>query len=96
MFFKVLFDINYSIGMTTQQEHLKDLREIRSLMERSSRFIGLSGLSGVAAGVCALIGAAVVYNYLDIKPFEYDHSYVYYAKALNTTKWGLDYRGFIL
>ena len=82
--------------MTTQQEHLKDLREIRSLMERSSRFIGLSGLSGVAAGVCALIGAAVVYNYLDIKPFEYDHSYVYYAKALNTTKWGLEYRGFIL
>ena len=81
--------------MTTQQEHLKDLREIRSLMERSSRFIGLSGLSGVAAGVCALIGAAVVYNYLDIVPFEYDHSYVYYAKALNTTKWGMAYREFI-
>lgn len=95
MFFKVLLSINFSDGMTTQQEHLKDLREIRSLMERSSRFIGLSGLSGVAAGVCALIGASVVYNYLDIKPFEYDHSYVYYAKALNTTKWGLEYRNFI-
>jgi len=26
-------------------------------MERSSRFISLSGLSGIAAGVCALIGA---------------------------------------
>ena len=81
--------------MTTQQEHLKDLREIRSLMERSSRFIGLSGLSGVAAGVCALIGAATVYSYLDIQPFEYDHSYAYYAKALNTTKWGLVFREFI-
>jgi len=28
-------------------------------MERSSRFISLSGLSGVSAGVCALVGAAV-------------------------------------
>jgi hypothetical protein len=82
--------------MTSQQEHLKDLREIRSLMERSSRFIGLSGLSGVAAGICALVGAGVVYNYLDIKPFEFDHSYVYYAKALNTTKWGLEYRKFMI
>jgi hypothetical protein len=82
--------------MTPQQEHLKDLREIRSLMERSSRFIGLSGLSGVAAGICALVGAGVVYNYLDIKPFEFDHSYVYYAKALNTTKWGLEYQKFML
>jgi hypothetical protein len=27
------------------------------MMERSSRFISLSGLSGMAAGVCALIGA---------------------------------------
>jgi len=27
------------------------------MMERSSRFISLSGLSGVAAGVCALVGA---------------------------------------
>jgi hypothetical protein len=81
--------------MTTQQEHLQDLREIRSLMERSSRFIGLSGLSGVAAGVCALIGAGVVYNYLDIMPFEYDHSYVYYAKAINASKWGLAYQKFL-
>ncbi|MBI5857762.1 MAG: hypothetical protein HZB42_08925 [Sphingobacteriales bacterium] len=33
------------------------LKDIRQIMERSSRFISLSGLSGVAAGVCALGGA---------------------------------------
>lgn len=33
------------------------LTEIRHLMERSSRFISLSGLSGVMAGVYALLGA---------------------------------------
>ncbi len=33
-------------------------------MERSSRFISLSGLSGIAAGVCALIGARLAYDYV--------------------------------
>jgi hypothetical protein len=36
---------------------LQDVRDIRRLMERSSRFISLSGLSGVAAGLWALLGA---------------------------------------
>jgi hypothetical protein len=34
------------------------------MMERSSRFISLSGLSGISAGVCALIGVAVAYPYV--------------------------------
>ncbi|CAH0995893.1 hypothetical protein EMA8858_02021 [Emticicia aquatica] len=38
-------------------EHLENLKEIRSLMERSSKFLSLSGLSGISAGVCALLGA---------------------------------------
>ena len=32
-----------------------DLAHIRSMMERSSRFISLSGLSGVGAGIIGLI-----------------------------------------
>ncbi len=38
------------------QKHQEDLSHIRSMMERSSRFISLSGLSGVFAGLSALIG----------------------------------------
>ena len=38
---------------------LQDVKDIRKLMERSSRFISLSGLSGVAAGIVAIIGAAI-------------------------------------
>ncbi len=34
------------------------------MMERSSRFISLSGLSGVSAGVCALVGACIAYPYV--------------------------------
>lgn len=44
---------------------LEDIKDIRRIMERSSRFISLSGLSGVAAGICALIGAYTGYRILD-------------------------------
>jgi hypothetical protein len=43
--------------MNTPQQSLEDLQHIKKMMERSSRFISLSGLSGIAAGVCALVGA---------------------------------------
>ncbi len=43
------------------KDYLKDISEIKDLMNKSSRFISLSGLSGILAGVYALIGAAVAY-----------------------------------
>jgi hypothetical protein len=45
----------------SEQEYLNDISEIKNLMNRSSRFISLSGLSGIFAGIYALIGAAVAY-----------------------------------
>ncbi len=44
--------------------HLSDLKEIRSIMDRSTRFLSLSGLAGILAGVFALIGGFVAYVYL--------------------------------
>ncbi len=41
----------------------QDLKEIRRLMEHSTRFISLSGLAGILAGVYALIGAWVTQEY---------------------------------
>ncbi len=41
-----------------------DLQTIREIMERSSKFLSLSGLSGIFAGACALIGAAVAWFYI--------------------------------
>jgi len=46
------------------QDPLAQLTEIRPIMERSSRFISLSGLSGVGAGVVALLGTAIGHYYL--------------------------------
>ncbi|MCB9081271.1 MAG: hypothetical protein H6555_06130 [Lewinellaceae bacterium] len=54
------------------EEHhnpLATLQEIRHLMERSSRFISLSGLSGVIAGTFALLGALAAFLFLDTIPF---------------------------
>jgi len=39
----------------------EDLQTIRDMMERSSKFLSLSGLSGIFAGICALTGAAMAW-----------------------------------
>src|SRR6188508_3300228 len=51
LYFKVLFMVEQN------QQTLDTLQDIKRMMERSSRFISLSGLSGIAAGICALAGA---------------------------------------
>lgn len=57
MYHKVLF-------MTSQHQSLDTLQDIKRMMERSSRFISLSGWSGVSAGICALVGAWLANNEL--------------------------------
>ncbi len=41
------------------EKYLQDLSEIKNMMNRSSRFISLSGLSGIFAGIYAIIGAVI-------------------------------------
>jgi len=40
-------------------EHLEAIQDIRQMMKKSTRFLSLSGLSGIFAGIYALIGAYV-------------------------------------
>jgi len=47
---------------STTQTSLDALKDIRNMMERSSRFISLSGWSGISAGICALTGAWVAHE----------------------------------
>jgi hypothetical protein len=48
--------------MSNTNRDLEALQDIKRMMERSSRFISLSGWSGISAGVCALIGAGFAYK----------------------------------
>jgi hypothetical protein len=54
--------------MESKSEYFEDLKIIKKVMEESSRFLSLSGLSGLFAGIIALAGAAfAVYSFLDGK-----------------------------
>lgn len=46
----------------TNKNYLEDINEIKNMMSRSSRFLSLSGLSGVLVGVYALLGSFYAYN----------------------------------
>jgi len=56
-FLVIYFVFQSAFHMNEQQQGLDTLQDIKRMMERSSRFISLSGLSGIAAGICALTGA---------------------------------------
>ena len=50
------------------KKYLDDISQIKDLMNRSSRFISLSGLSGILAGLYAIVGATVAYLFLLPEP----------------------------
>jgi hypothetical protein len=54
--------------MKKNTDYLQDIEEIRSLMEKSSKFISLSGWAGIFAGVFALMGSYIALTYLDFNP----------------------------
>ena len=62
---ETLYFVFQSTFMTDQQQSLEELQHIKRMMERSSRFISLSGLSGVMAGLCALVGAWFAYDVIN-------------------------------
>ena len=54
--------------MKNETDYLQDIGEIRNLMERSSKFISLSGWAGIFAGIYALVGVYVAITYLHFNP----------------------------
>jgi len=60
--------------MRKEQDYIKDIAEIRSMMERSSKFLSLSGWAGILAGIYALAGAWVAYDVFEFQPEEVFYS----------------------
>lgn len=52
------------------KNYLKDLQDIKQLMSKSTQFLSLSGLSGVLAGIYALVGAYWVYYLIEKHPYQ--------------------------
>jgi len=60
--------------MKEDQDYIRDIAEMRSMMERSSKFLSLSGLAGVMAGIYALAGAYIAYKVFYFNPDEIANS----------------------
>lgn len=61
IFFIIYFVFQSTLKME-KEKYLNEISEIKNLMDRSSRFISLSGLSGILAGLYCLIGAGLAYK----------------------------------
>lgn len=69
--------------MQSERDYKNDIAEIRSMMERSSKFLSLSGLSGVMAGIYALAGSWVVYHYFDFNPQQFRYAESNFRQSLS-------------
>ncbi|MCK7509004.1 MAG: hypothetical protein MZV70_36545 [Desulfobacterales bacterium] len=54
--------------MKDEKDYIRDIAEIREMMERSSKFLSLSGWAGIMAGIYALSGAYIAYKFMDFNP----------------------------
>ena len=70
--------------MKKDQDYIRDIAEMRSMMERTSKFMSLSGLSGIMAGIYALAGA-----YIGYKVFDFNNDAVVYNGAAENPSSGL-------
>lgn len=77
--------------MENNSKSVEDIKTIRRIMEESTRFLSLSGLSGISAGIFAIAGALVAYLFiLGNGNFHYDE----YFRSLSvketlTLRWQL-------
>ncbi|CAN5531391.1 hypothetical protein BH09BAC4_BH09BAC4_42050 [soil metagenome] len=60
--------------MQEEQDYIRDIAQIRSIMERSSKFLSLAGWAGIMAGLYALAGAYIAYAVLDFNPAQLVYS----------------------
>jgi hypothetical protein len=66
--------------MEKEHDYTRDIAAIRSMMERSSKFLSLSGWAGIMAGIYALVGAYMAYAFFRFNPDE-----LQYVPAENPT-----------
>lgn len=77
--------------MENNQQQLEALNDIRQMMKQSTRFLSLSGLSGVLAGIYALIGAyfghQLIHDYVSNYSYRSGDKDIYFATM---------FRGFLI
>jgi hypothetical protein len=75
--------------MKVENQHVEALQDIRRIMERSSRFLSLSGLSGIAAGFWALVGSWFAYDWINDYYSAYKSRGGYSGESFSKLEWKL-------
>jgi hypothetical protein len=87
LYFKVLY-----MHQEDTANPIKTLQDIHSMMERSARFLSLSGWSGVWAGCTALVGATIAWLWLQQAPEGYFYEY---SSSIPIGQTNDDYRAYV-
>ncbi len=66
----------------SDKEYIEQLRDIKNIMDKSTKFLSLSGLSGILAGVYALVGACAVQLIINRDAYPYVTLYSNTFKAI--------------
>jgi hypothetical protein len=85
------FIIYFAIQSTLYMEdkYLKDISDIKNMMNKSSQFISLSGLAGIMAGIYALIGAYIANEVIQSHKIGYDSNSYNQVITLESTTFKL-------
>ena len=67
--------------MKEDRDPIRDITDIRSMMERSTKFLSLSGWAGVLAGIYAICGAFIAYRFLGFEPGSSNYDSMYAGSA---------------
>lgn len=62
------FAVQSTFEMKSEPDYRADLAAIRQMMERSTKFVSLSGWSGVLAGLYAILGTYYAFSILKFNP----------------------------
>ncbi len=75
------------MGMDNYSEQLQALSDIRSMMEKSTKFVSLSGMTGIVIGLLAICSASICFWVARVYPFEnlYFHEKMYEIDTI----WGM-------
>jgi uncharacterized membrane protein HdeD (DUF308 family) len=91
----IYFVVQSAFYMDQNQQSLEALQEIKRMMERSTRFLSLSGLSGIAAGTCGLGAAAIAYTWINDYYKGYDDRGAWALRDFARLEWRLFILGII-
>lgn len=82
------FAFQSTFKMENSEKHLQDLNEIRQIMERSTKFLSLSGWAGIVAGALAILGTIAAFLYLDSRALSYEAALLVRDGGVSTSPLG--------